>query len=89
MLKQNQYNPQSVSHPGATLAEKLMEMGLGPKEFALRIDKPEKIITAILKGDSSITPDMAVLFESVTKIPAHYWVSHQKGFDKQCLEIGG
>jgi HTH-type transcriptional regulator/antitoxin HigA len=82
MATQNQYHPQSVPHPGATLDEKLEEMGMGPKEFALRTGKPEKTITAILKGDSSITPDMAVQFESVTKIPAHFWMNHQRNFDE-------
>ena len=64
MALQNQYFPQSVSHPCETLVEKLEEMGMGPKEFALRTGKPDKTITAILKGDSSITPDMAVQFEN-------------------------
>src|SRR5882757_1468123 len=82
MAKQNQYIPQSVPHPGITLEEKLEEMGMGPKEFALRTGKPEKTITAILKGDSSITPDMAVQFENVTKIPANFWINHQRNFDE-------
>lgn len=82
MAKQNQYFPQSVPHPGETLAEKLEEMGMGPKEFALRTGKPEKTIIAVLKGESSITPDMAVQFENVTKIPANFWMNHQRGFDE-------
>jgi HTH-type transcriptional regulator/antitoxin HigA len=82
MTTHNQYNPQTVPHPGATLEEKLEEMGMGPKEFALRAGKPEKTITAILKGDSSITPEMAVQFENVTKIPAHFWINHQRNFDE-------
>lgn len=82
MAKRNQYNPQSVPHPGVTLEEKLEEMQMGPKEFALRTGKPEKTITAILKGDSSITPDMAMQFENVTKIPAHFWINHQRDFDE-------
>ncbi len=82
MAKQNKYFPQSVPHPGETLAEKLEEMGMGPKEFALRSGKPEKTISAILKGDSSITPDMAVQFENVTKIPAHFWINYQRAFDE-------
>ncbi len=82
MAKRNQYIPQSVPHPGSTLEEKLEEMGMGPKEFALRTGKPEKTITAILKGDSSITPDMAVQFENVTQIPAHFWINHQRNFDE-------
>lgn len=82
MLNKNQYFPQSHPHPGETLEEKLQEMGMGPKEFAVRTDKPERTIIAILKGQSSITSDMAVQFENVTKIPAHFWIEHQRSYDE-------
>ena len=87
MSKQNQYFPQSRPHPGETLAEKLEEMEMGPKEFALRTGKPEKTIIAVLKGDSSITPDMAVQFENVTKIPANFWMNHQRGYDEYIARV--
>lgn len=87
MVKQNQYFPQSIPHPGETLIEKLEEMGMGPKEFALRTGKPEKTITAILKGDSSITADMAVQFENVTKIPAHFWLNSQRSYDEYLARV--
>jgi HTH-type transcriptional regulator / antitoxin HigA len=82
MTIQNQYFPQSVFHPCVTLNEKLEEMVMGPKEFALRTGKPEKTITAILKGESSITPDMAVRFENVLLIPAHFWLNSQRSYDE-------
>ena len=82
MIKQNQYFPQSVPHPCETLVEKLEEMEMGPKEFAVRTGKPEKTIIAIMKGNSSITPDMAVQFESVLKIPAHFWLNSQHSYDE-------
>lgn len=82
MATQNQYFPQSRPHPGETLTEKLEEMKMGPKEFALRSGKPEKTIIAILKGESSITPDMAVQFENVTKITANFWMNHQRSYDE-------
>lgn len=82
MEKQNQYSPSVVFHPGETLAEKLDEMEMGPKEFALRTGKPEKTIIAVLKGESSITPDMAVQFENATRIPAHFWMNHQRSYDE-------
>jgi len=87
MPKENQFFPQIVFHPGETLDEKLKEMGMGPKEFAFRTAKPEKTITAILKGESSITPDMAVQFESVTRIPAHFWMNSQRGFDEYIARV--
>src|SRR5690606_13016832 len=80
--KKNQYNPQIAFHPGETLAEKLEELGMGPKEFAIRTGKPEKTIIAILKGKSSITPEMAVQFEHVLKIPAHFWLNMQRSYDE-------
>lgn len=82
MLKENQYFPETVSHPGTTLEEKLEELSMGVKEFALRTDKPEKTIIAILNGGSSITPEMAVQFENVLKIPAHFWLNRQRLHDE-------
>jgi HTH-type transcriptional regulator / antitoxin HigA len=87
MAKQNQYFPQSVPHPGETLAEKLEEMEMGPKEFALRTGKPEKTIIAIVSGKSSITPDMAVQFENVTRIPANFLMNHQRGYDEYIARV--
>ena len=55
---------------------------MGPKEFAIRTGKPEKTIFAILGGKSSITPEMAVQFEHVLRIPAHYWLNMQRHYDE-------
>lgn len=82
MSKLNEYFPQSRPHPGETLEEKLAELGMDFKEFALRTGKPERTIFAILKGESSITPDMAALFENVLKIPARYWLKGQRNYDE-------
>src|SRR5699024_1832798 len=49
---------------------------------AVRSGKPEKTIFSILRGSSSITPEMAVLFEKVLKIPAHFWLNMQRHYDE-------
>ena len=72
----------TVSHPGVTLAEKLKEMEMSVKEFAVRVSKPEKTIFAVISGNSSITTEMAVSFEMVTKIPASFWLRKQQMFDE-------
>lgn len=82
MTTLNQYNPESIPHPSETLIEKLQELNMGPKEFAIRTGKPEKTISAVLKGESSITPEMSILFESVLKIPARFWMENQKVYDE-------
>jgi HTH-type transcriptional regulator/antitoxin HigA len=78
----NQYIPSIVFHPAETLREKLEEMGMGIKEFALRTGKPEKTIIAVLSEESSLTPEMAVLFENVTKIPANFWIDKQARYNE-------
>jgi addiction module HigA family antidote len=83
----NQYNPQSATHPGETLREKLDELEIKPKEFAVRTGKPEKTITAVLKGESSITPDMSILFEKVLNIPAGFWLKRQQIYEERIARL--
>lgn len=89
MSIKSQYNPQSVPHPGVELRETLVELGMGPKEFALRTEKPEKTIIAVLNGKSALTPDMAILFEHVLRIPAHYWMERQRQYDEAMARSKG
>ena len=77
---QKPFTPRVIYHPGVTLAEKLEELGMSAKEFSVRTKKPEKTINAVLKGNSSLTPDMAVAFESVTGIPANFWMQKQQKY---------
>lgn len=83
----NQYIPDIVFHPASTLNEKLEEMGMSRKEFALRTGKPEKTIIAVLKEESSITPEMAILFENVTNIPAKFWINKQSRYNEYLARI--
>jgi addiction module HigA family antidote len=78
----NAYNPQTVTSPKDLLLELLAEHGMSSKEFALRTGKPEKTISNVLNGKSSITPKMAVQFEQVLKVPAHFWLEAQCRYDE-------
>ncbi|PKP13646.1 MAG: XRE family transcriptional regulator [Bacteroidetes bacterium HGW-Bacteroidetes-3] len=82
-----QYYPQTVSHPGTTLVEILEEKQMGAKEFAVRTGKPEKTISDVLNGKSGITPEMAILFEQVLKIPAHFWINRQRTYDEYLARV--
>lgn len=82
MATLKKFVPPVEFHPGITLSDKLKEMGMSVKEFAVRTSKPEKTIFAVIGGKSSVTSDMAVAFESVTKIPAHFWLNIQRGYDE-------
>jgi HTH-type transcriptional regulator / antitoxin HigA len=82
MATVNEFHTDIAFHPGETLSEKLKELNMGLKEFAVRTGKPEKTIIAIINGESAITAEMAILFEAVLKIPARFWNKKQQNFDE-------
>ena len=45
-------------------------------------EKFEKIILAVLNEESTITQEMAVLFEKVTKISASFWINKQARYNE-------
>ena len=59
MATLKKFVPPVEFHPGITLSEKLKEMGMSVKEFAVRTSKPEKTIFAVIGGKSSVTSEMA------------------------------
>lgn len=87
MTKRNEYVPQTVTHPGVTLREKLLELGMSQKEFAVRAGKPEQTIVKVIDGKSALTPDMAVKFESVLGIPATFWLNRQQNYDEAVARL--
>ena len=82
MEKRNEFILDIAFHPGETLAEKLEEINMEPKEFAIRTGNTEKTIIAVLKGESEITPDIAASFENVLRIPAGFWLKRQYRYDE-------
>lgn len=80
--KKNQFMPDEVFHPGETLSEKLSEMNMSYKEFALRCGLSEKTINEIVKGKASISPETSMKFEQVLGIPAYFWITRQSEYDQ-------
>ena len=81
-MTQNIQKIAEVFPPGDMLREKIEEIGMSIKEFALRCGKPEPVILAVLQGKSSLTSEMAILFEKILGIPAHLWLNLQSQFDE-------
>ena len=80
------FAPQPIAEaffpPGTMLAEKLDEVGMPVKEFALRCGKPEPTLHEVLRGRSALTPEMALLFEKTLGIPARLWLAMQCQYDE-------
>jgi len=82
MIEKNKLKTNYAIHPGITLREKLEELKITPKEFAIRTGKPIKTISNVLNEKSSLTPEMAVQFEKVLNIPASFWMAKQANYNE-------
>lgn len=80
-IKDNQYRPESVSHPGNTLNEKIKEMGMDIKSFSILSGISEASLEKVIEGDLGITIEIANKIENVTHIPARFWIMRQKIYD--------
>lgn len=71
--KSFQYRPDHSLAPGFTLRATLESLGMTQSDLAVRSDLSIKHINQIIKGIAPITPDTALAFEKVTKVPARVW----------------
>lgn len=76
-------NMPPIPHPGKILQEKLIELGMSVKEFAIRANRTEQIILDVITGGSSITPSLAVAIEFVTGMDATVLLRWQSDYDEQ------
>jgi len=81
------YIPQTISHPGDTLAEKLQELDMSSKDFAEQIGVNEDVIIDIVmeKEEGRITPELAEAFDKALNIPTHFWMRGQELYDELIL----
>ena len=74
----NQYVPDHVSPPGATLEETIEALGMSQAELASRMGRPKKTINEIIKGKAAITAETALQLEKVLGVPASFWINRER-----------
>lgn len=76
-------------HPGEVLLEEFMEPADPPinaNMLAKALDVPANRITAILKGQRSITGDTAVRLATFFNTTAEFWMNLQKTYELRLAE---
>lgn len=68
-------------HPGMVLKEVLEEKGLSNKEFASTIGMPASVLSDIINGKRSVSPDIAILLEASLGRDAASWLAIQAARD--------
>jgi HTH-type transcriptional regulator/antitoxin HigA len=76
--RKHMYAPDSVTPPGETLEEVLMERGMSQAQLATRTGRPTKTINEIVKGKAAITPETALQFELVLGIASSFWTAREQ-----------
>ncbi len=80
--KANEFAPDFVPYPGATLSEVLDSLGMSQSELAVRMDRPRKTVSEIISGKTRILPDTALQLERVLGIKASFWLNLQSQWDE-------
>ena len=62
-------------HPGYTLRQEIEARGLTQRGLAMRMGRPEQVISDIINGRKSITPSTATELERVLDVPAYFWLN--------------
>lgn len=71
--KRHTYQPDIAIPPGETLRETIEALGMSQAELAQRTGRTTKDIKEIIMGKAAITPDGALQFERVLRVPASFW----------------
>jgi len=85
--KNDNYNPDYIVPPGATLEETLGKLHMSQAELAIRIARPEKTISEIINGFTAITPETAIQLERAIGITAAFWNNLEKNYQEQKAKL--
>ena len=87
MVRTNEYEPDYVSPPGETLLELLHSLDMSQADLARRTGRPLKTVNEIIKGRTAITPETALQFEKVLKVPASFWNNREKQYREHLAKV--
>lgn len=73
--------------PGATIKDQLEYRGMSQKEFAARMNMSQKHISKLINGEVQLTPETAVLLETVLSVPAEYWNKLEAGYREKLIKV--
>ena len=73
-------------HPGETLREDLVALGMSAAELARRIEVPVNRVTQILNGRRSITGDTALRLGRFFGTSGEFWLNIQKLYELRRAE---
>lgn len=82
-----EYNDRIAFHPGYYIKEAIDESGLTQYDFAKRLDTTPKNISCLVRGEQSLSIDIAMKLARMLGTSVDYWINLQSAFDSVSAEI--
>lgn len=82
-----EYKDSVAFHPGYYIKEIIEESGLSQEDFAKRLGTTPKNLSILVRGDQSLSIDMASKLSRMLGTSVSYWLNLQQSYDERRAEI--
>ena len=82
-----EYNGKIAFHPGYYIKEIIEESGLSQKDFAYRLDTTPKNLSILVRGEQSLSIDIAMKLSRMLGTSVEYWLNLQNSYDALIAEF--
>lgn len=82
-----EYNDTIAFHPGYYLKELVDDSGLTQEDFAKRLGTTPKNLSILIRGEQSLSIDIATKLSRMLGTTIAYWLNLQQAYDEKLAEI--
>ena len=82
-----EYNDTIAFHPGYYIKEIVEESGLTQEDFAKRLDTTPKNLSLLIRGEQSLSIDIAMKLSRMLGTSVNYWLNLQNSYDALIAEF--
>ena len=82
-----EYKEKVAFHPGYYVKEIIEESGLTQEDFAKRLGTTPKNLSLLVRGEQSLSIDMAMKLSRLMGTGAAYWLNLQQAYDALIVEF--
>ncbi|SFG27337.1 HigA family addiction module antitoxin [Oribacterium sp. WCC10] len=82
-----EYDNKVAFHPGYYIKEIIAESGLTQEDFAKRLDTTPKNLSILIRGEQSLSKDIAMKLSRLLGTSIGYWLNLQKTYDTLVAEF--
>lgn len=77
-----EYKDKVAFHPGYYIKELVEESGLTQEDFAKRLYTTPKNLSILVRGEQSLSIDIAMKLSRISGTTISYWLNLQKAYDE-------